>query len=77
MPISLVEVYQLIADVARQAQDWETKAHLYGTRIQELTQQVAKLEEEVATLNDCNRKMLRALEVHNSTREKKGDGVCP
>ena len=65
--ITLIEVYQLIADVARQAQDWENKAHQYAAHIQELTQRVAKLEEAVAMQNNCNHSVLKMLETQNST----------
>ena len=51
MPISLVEVYQLIADVARQAQESEAKA-------QALAQQVQKLEETVRLLQETARNLV-------------------
>ena len=60
MPISLVEVYQLIADIARQAQEAEAKAH-------GLAQQVQRLEETVRVREDVIRRLEHEL---NEYREQ-------
>lgn len=51
MPISLVEVYQVIADVARQAQEAEAKA-------QNLAQQVQRLEDTIRLLQETARNLV-------------------
>ena len=50
MPISLVEVYQLIADIARQAQESEARA-------QALAQQVQSLEKTVCAITNTLRQV--------------------
>mgnify|MGYP001601054998 CR=1 FL=1 len=50
MPISLVEVYQLIADIARQAQESEARA-------QGLAQQAERLEETIRVRDDVIRRL--------------------
>ena len=54
MPISLVEVYQLIADVARQAQESEAKAL-------DLARQVQRLEETIRVREDVIRRLEQEL----------------
>ena len=60
MPISLVEVYQLIADVARQAQESEAKAL-------DLARQVQRLEETIRVREDVIRRLEQEL---NEYREQ-------
>ena len=60
MPISLVEVYQLIADIARQAQEAEARA-------QSLGQQVQRLEETIHVREDVIRRLEHEL---NEYREQ-------
>ena len=60
MPISLVEVYQLIADIARQAQEAEARA-------QSLGQQVQRLEETIRVREDVIRRLEHEL---NEYREQ-------
>ena len=60
MPISLVEVYQLIADVAGQAQESLTK-------VQALAQQVQRLEETIRVREDVIRRLEQEL---NEYREQ-------
>ena len=60
MPISLVEVYQLIADVAGQAQESLTK-------VQALAQQVQRLEETIRVREDVIRRLEHEL---NEYREQ-------
>ena len=50
MPISLVEVYQVMSDIARQAQESEAKA-------QDLAQQVQRAEAEIENLRELARKL--------------------
>ena len=50
MPISLVEVYQVIADVARQAQESEAKAQALAQQVQRLEETVRLLQETARTL---------------------------
>ena len=57
MPISLVEVYQVISDIARQAQESEAKA-------QALAQQVQKLEETVRLLQETARNLVAERDRH-------------
>lgn len=51
MPISLIEVYQVISDIARQAQESEAKA-------QALAQQVQRLEETIRLLQETARNLV-------------------
>ena len=51
MPISLVEVYQVMSDIARQAQESEAKA-------QSLMQQVQRLEETLRLLQETLRTLM-------------------
>ena len=60
MPISLVEVYQLIADIARQAHEAEGRA-------QGLSQQVQRLEETIRVREDVIRRLEHEL---NEYREQ-------
>ena len=55
MPISLVEIYQLIADIARQAQEAEAKA-------QSLAQQAQRLEETIRVRDDVIRRLEQELD---------------
>ena len=50
MPISLVEVYQLIDDIARQAQEAEAKAHGLSQQVQRLEETVRVRDEVIRTL---------------------------
>ena len=50
MPISLVEVYQLIADVARQAQEAEARAQALAQQVQTLDAEVRRLQALARTL---------------------------
>ena len=59
MPISLIEVYELITTVARQAQESEAKA-------QALAQQVQKLEETVRLLQETARNLVAERDRHKA-----------
>lgn len=59
MAITLVEVYQVLSDVIRQAQEWEAKAQALAQQVQTLEAEVERLrtlghETEVSGKNKCH-----------------------
>ena len=59
MPISLVEVYQLLSDIARQAQESEAKAQGLAQRVRELEAEQQRLRQELENERNSPRSKAR------------------
>ena len=63
MPISLVEIYQVISDVARQAQESEAKAQRLIQQVQALEAERTQLFEQLRTLEEENHRLCTLIPV--------------